>query len=107
MRRSRLGPPHGRTPFVDRADVGKGRVVTLASVALVAFLVIIGQLWYLQVLEGGRFLDASDKNRICVRPIAAPRSILHDRHGMPLVDNRPAFTLSLIPRELDNKDAVL
>jgi penicillin-binding protein 2 len=62
-------------------------------------------------LEGGRFLDASDKNRIRVRPIAAPRGILYDRHGTPLVDNRPAFTLSLIPRELprdiESRDAVL
>ena len=73
----------------------------MAAIVLSAFLVIIGQLWYLQVLEGGRFLDASEKNRIRIRPVAAPRGILFDRHGVPLVDNRPAFTLSLIPRELD------
>jgi len=85
--------------------------MVIATVVTVAFLVLIGQLWYLQVLEGGRFLDASDKNRIRVRPIAAPRGILFDRHGTPLVDNRPAFTLSLIPRELprdvETRDAVL
>ena len=39
----------------------------------------------------------SDKNRIRIRPVAAPRGILFDRNGLPLVDNRPAFTLSLIP----------
>jgi penicillin-binding protein 2 len=85
--------------------------MVIATVMIFAFLVLIGQLWYLQVLEGGRFLDASDKNRIRVRPIAAPRGILFDRHGTPLVDNRPAFTLSLIPRELprdvETRDAVL
>src|SRR2546422_11404224 len=77
----------------------------------VALLVIVCQLWYLQVLEGGRFQEASDKNRIRIRPIAAPRGILFDRNGLPLVDNRPAFTLSLIPRELerdlDKRDATL
>ena len=85
--------------------------MVIATSVVFAFLVLIGQLWYLQVLEGGRFLDASDKNRIRVRPIAAPRGILFDRHGMPLVDNRPAFTLSFIPRELprdeESRDAVL
>jgi penicillin-binding protein 2 len=85
--------------------------MVIATLVTLAFLVLIGQLWYLQVLEGGRFLDASDKNRIRVRPIAAPRGILFDRHGTPLVDNRPAFTLSLIPRELprdvEARDAVL
>ncbi|HXG15214.1 MAG TPA: penicillin-binding protein 2 [Calidithermus sp.] len=100
-----------RVPLADRRDVGRQRVMVLAAAVLVAFLVIVGQLWYLQVLEGGRFLDASDKNRIRIRPVAAPRGILYDRHGVPLVDNRPAFTLSLIPRELprdeQDRDAVL
>jgi penicillin-binding protein 2 len=91
----------GRRPAPDRRDAGRRRVVAVAAVALSAFVIIIGQLWYLQVLEGGRFLDASDKNRIRIRPVAAPRGILFDRHGVPLVDNRPAFTLSLMPRELD------
>jgi len=91
----------GRRSVPIRSDAGKRRIVTIAAVVLLAFVVIVGQLWYLQVLEGRRFLDASDKNRIRIRPVAAPRGILFDRHGIPLVDNRPAFTLSLIPRELD------
>jgi penicillin-binding protein 2 len=77
----------------------------MCVVAMSALLVIVCQLWYLQVLEGGRFQEASDKNRIRIRPIAAPRGILFDRNGLPLVDNRPAFTLSLIPRELDRDPA--
>jgi penicillin-binding protein 2 len=97
----RLGPTPGRR------DPGQRRIIAIAAVVTLGLLVIIGQLWYLQVLEGGRFLDASDKNRIRVRPIAAPRGILFDRNGVPLVDNRPAFTLSIIPREVDNRDAVL
>ena len=106
-----MSRPVPSTPFASRRDAGSKRVVAIAVVVLGALLVIVGQLWYLQVLEGGHFLDASDKNRIRVRPAAAPRGILFDRNGVPLVDNRPAFTLSLIPRELDRdverRDAVL
>src|SRR5437764_12128945 len=79
--------------------------MTMSIVVTAALLVIVCQLWYLQVLEGGRFQEASDKNRIRIRPIAAPRGILFDRNGLPLVDNRPAFTLSLIPRELERDPA--
>src|SRR5438309_9596860 len=101
----------GRRRMPGRRDAVQQRILAMAVAVTVAFVVIVGQLWYLQVLEGGRFLDASDRNRIRIRPIAAPRGILFDRHGVPLVDNRPAFTLSLIPRELPrdpaSRDAVL
>ncbi len=100
-----------RRSLPGRRDAAQQRIMVVAAAVTAAFLVIVGQLWYLQVLEGGRFVDASDKNRIRIRPIAAPRGILFDRHGVPLVDNRPAFTLSLIPRELPrevaSRDAVL
>jgi penicillin-binding protein 2 len=94
-----------------RRDPGQKRIIAMSAFVTGALMVIVCQLWYLQVLEGGRFQEASDKNRIRIRPIAAPRGILFDRHGAPLVDNRPAFTLSLIPRELDRdpdkRDAAL
>ena len=84
-----------------RRDPGKQRVLGMTIGVLAAFFVLIGQLWYLQVLEGARLQELSDKNRMRVRPVAAPRGVLFDRNGLPLVDNRPAFTLSLIPREID------
>jgi penicillin-binding protein 2 len=100
-----------RSPFPGRRDSGQKRIIAMSAIVSALLLVIVCQLWYLQVLEGGRFQEASDKNRIRIRPIAAPRGILFDRHGAPLVDNRPAFTLSLIPRELDRdverRDAAL
>src|SRR5262245_11316124 len=78
------------------------RVLALALTTMVGFVALVGQLWYLQALEGSRLLELSDKNRIRIRPVAAPRGILFDRNGLPLVDNRPAFTLSLIPREIED-----
>jgi penicillin-binding protein 2 len=94
-----------------RRDPGQKRIIAMSAFVTAALMVIVCQLWYLQVLEGGRFQEASDKNRIRIRPIAAPRGILFDRNGLPLVDNRPAFTLSLIPREMDRdpdkRDAAL
>jgi penicillin-binding protein 2 len=94
-----------------RRDPGQKRIIVMSALVTGALMVIVCQLWYLQVLEGGRFQEASDKNRIRIRPIAAPRGILFDRNGAPLVDNRPAFTLSLIPREMERdplrRDATL
>jgi len=83
-----------------RREAWRRRVLILAAVAGIAFVGLLGQLWYLQVLEGGKLQEMSERNRIRIRPVAAPRGILFDRNGLALVDNRPAFTLSLIPREI-------
>src|SRR5499425_859327 len=90
-----------------KREAWRRRVLALAAVVAVAFVGLLGQLWYLQVLEGGKLQELSERNRIRIRPVAAPRGILFDRNGLPLVDNRPAFTLSLIPREIDDRDTVM
>lgn len=90
-----------------RRDAWGRRVLALSAVASFGFLCLFGQLWYLQVLEGERLLEMSERNRVRIRPVTAPRGILFDRHGEALVDNRPAFTLSLVPQELEDPDTVL
>lgn len=90
-----------------RREAWGRRVLALAVATAIGFVGLVGQLWYLQVLEGGRMQELSEKNRIRVRPVAAPRGILFDRNGLALVDNRPAFTLSLIPREMEDRNSVV
>ena len=97
----------GGTGGVARRGAFSRRLLFLTACTLAGFVVLLGQLWYLQVLEGARLRDLSERNRIRVRPAAAPRGILFDRNGLALVDNRPAFTLSLIPREMENRETVL
>jgi penicillin-binding protein 2 len=91
----------------NRREAWGRRVLALAVVTSIGFVALVGQLWYLQVLEGGRLHELSERNRIRIRPVAAPRGILFDRNGLALVDNRPAFTLSLIPREMEDRDQVV
>jgi penicillin-binding protein 2 len=97
----------GWTQFGRREDPFRRRLLALIACTIAGFLLLLGQLWYLQVLEGHRLHELSEKNRTRVRPAVAPRGILFDRNGLALVDNRPAFTLSLIPRELENRHAAL
>ena len=83
------------------------RLVVLALVTASAFVTLLGQLWNLQIVGGERLRELSERNRVRVRAVPAPRGILYDRHGLPLVENRPTFTLSLVPREIENREAVL
>src|SRR5262245_30887374 len=87
---------------------GQRRRLVLLALALAAGFVAIGsQLAYLQLVTGERLAALSDKNRIRPRTVTAPRGILFDRSGQPLVENRPAFTLAVVPRDAENLSAVL
>src|SRR5262245_60718545 len=85
----------------------RGRLRLLAWMLGLAFLGVAGQLANLQILSGERLAALSDKNRLRLRPIAAPRGILFDRTGLPLVDNRPAFTLVVVPRDVPDMGALI
>ena len=85
----------------------RGRIVGLLGVLGLGFVAISGQLLNLQVLSGEHLAQLSDKNRLRVRPVAAPRGIVFDRTGLPLVDNRPAFILAVVPRDAPDLRAVL
>jgi penicillin-binding protein 2 len=87
--------------------VQRARLRLLATVLAVGFLAVAAQLAYLQILSGERLAALSDKNRLRLRPIAAPRGILFDRVGLPLVDNRPAFTLVVVPRDVPDMAALV
>ncbi len=87
--------------------IPRGRLRLLAVVLGLGFLVVGGQLAYLQILSGERLAALSDRNRLRLRPIAAPRGILFDRAGLPLADNRPAFTLVVVPREVPDLGALV
>ena len=60
-------------------------------------VVLLVRLWYLQIIQGDRLSEVALNQRTRVIPLLAPRGIIYDRHGEPLVTNRIAFTVSVLP----------
>lgn len=83
------------------------RLAILSTVIAVLIGVLAVRVWQLQVLQGARYLRESDENRVRDYTVAAPRGIIYDRKGRPLVTNRPAFTVAVLPLELRDPRAVL
>ena len=76
--------------------------LVLAGLMILVVLIYIFRLWYLQVLEGPQYRYQSENNRIRIADIPAPRGIIYDRNGVPLVENRPAFELLLVREDVHN-----
>ncbi|HSR12702.1 MAG TPA: penicillin-binding protein 2, partial [Thermodesulfobacteriota bacterium] len=84
------------------------RVFLCANIVIVvAFSLIFSRLWYLQVVRGEYFKGLSETNRIRIQEIAAPRGILFDRNGVPLVDSFPSFDVSLFRQDVPDIDALI
>ncbi|MGH7264003.1 MAG: penicillin-binding protein 2 [Candidatus Rokuibacteriota bacterium] len=90
-----------------RARDHQRRIAILALVLGGGLLAIVAQLANLQILTGDRLAALSDKNRLRLRTVSAPRGILFDRVGLPLVENRPAFTLAVVPRDAEDLPGVV
>lgn len=73
------------------------RLNKLFYIIILIFAVLISRLSYLQIASGADYRLKSDNNRIRLMPLTAPRGLFYDRNGVPLVTNRPGFTVSLVP----------
>lgn len=80
---------------------GVEKIVIAAYVIAAGFLIILIRLWQLQILQGSELRKVSESNRLRVIGVAAPRGIIFDRNGIPLVKNAPYFCASIIPEEFD------
>ena len=87
-------------------DLARSRTWGVA-IATLFFLVIFIRLFVLQVQEGFVNLRLAEGNRLKSFPIIAPRGLILDDSGRPLVENEPIYQLTIqVGRstELDNLD---
>lgn len=61
------------------------------------FALVLMRLFFLQVLQGQRYRELSEGNRIRVEVLTAPRGEIRDRKGRLLADCVPSFTVTLDP----------
>ena len=72
------------------------RVVWAGALCALCLAILVGRLWYLQIVKGSFFRDRSENNRLRTIFISAPRGVIHDRNGEPLVSNRPSFNVEVV-----------
>jgi len=83
------------------------RLTAFGIFALIVFSVLLGRLWFLQVLTGRELTALAEGNRIRSVPIRAPRGIIYDRNGEILVDNRPGLSVSLVPSVVEQNEGLV
>ncbi len=77
------------------------KIIIISYIVITVFLLLIMRLWQLQILQGNEFRKLSEANRLRIVSIPAPRGIIFDRNGVPLVKDYPYYYASIIPDEFD------
>lgn len=79
----------------------RSRIIRL--IFLVAFLVIIGQLFYLQVISG-KYSRMADENAIFRKTIYPPRGLVFDRKNRVILNNTLTYDLMVTPAQAKGID---
>lgn len=81
----------------------RSRIIRL--IFLLAFLVLIAQLFYLQVVEG-KYKQLAVDNAVFQKIVYPERGIIYDRKGRPILRNTLIFDLWVTPAEVRNIDTM-
>src|SRR5437660_2102871 len=81
--------------FVDDSQNLRGRLHLIQALVLVLLGVLSVRLYLLQIVNGPRYAEIAENQRIRLLPIPAPRGVIFDRNGKLLVDSRPIYSIIL------------
>jgi penicillin-binding protein 2 len=83
-----------------RDFVRPNRFLAIAMAIVVVFTGLSVRLWDLQVVNGARYRDLAEQNRLLRLPVEAERGMIVDRNGKVLARNLPGFAVTVIPVDL-------
>jgi len=76
------------------------RIAVFGGVALALFGVLFFRLWFLQVINGEKYLAEAKNNRTREFRVSAPRGKILDRNGNDIVSNRTSLALQINSEKL-------
>lgn len=78
-----------------------------AAVSMFFLVVLVGALFYQQVVSGSKSFLLAERNRIRLEKTPAPRGIIFDRNNVPLVRNVASYQLMIasgdLPKKIDQR----
>lgn len=84
------------------AKLFKRRILCALVILGILALILIGRLFYLQVLQYKFYTNLSEQNQLELLPIEPNRGLIYDRNGVLLAENIPIFNLDIIPDYVPN-----
>jgi penicillin-binding protein 2 len=68
---------------------------------------VLARLFFLQIISHDHFTTLSHDNRLKILPLPPPRGLIYSRDGTLLAENRPSFSLTVVPENVTDMDSAL
>ncbi|MBL6735366.1 MAG: penicillin-binding protein 2, partial [Shewanellaceae bacterium] len=91
----------------EEAALFKSRSAFLFVCIMMSFMILLANLYHLQVVLFSDYQMRSNENRTRMRAIAPNRGLIYDRNGVLIAENRPFFSLEMIPEKVTDIQATL
>uniref|UniRef100_A0A486XLK2 Peptidoglycan D,D-transpeptidase MrdA n=1 Tax=Rheinheimera sp. BAL341 TaxID=1708203 RepID=A0A486XLK2_9GAMM len=88
--------------FAAESRLFNQRAVFAALFVVLMFGIIVFNQYQLQVVSYQDYQTRSEGNRIKVVPMAPNRGLIYDRSGILLAENRPVFSVELVPEQISD-----
>lgn len=89
------------------ANLFARRAFITILVTFALMLVLLTNMFFLQISSYQSYKTRSNENRIKVQPIAPNRGVIKDINGKVLASNEPSYSLEIIPEQIKDMDATL
>ncbi|KRW83521.1 penicillin-binding protein 2 [Marinobacter sp. P4B1] len=83
------------------------RAMVMLVLVMLALGGLLARMYQLQIVEHEIYTTLSDKNRVQVQSVPPPRGLVYDRNNLLLAENRPVFSLTLVPERIGSMDETL
>ena len=87
----------------DQIKRGDRSIQTLAVVILAGMLLLLGGLWYVQVVSAGKYRASLEVQAFRTVRVPAMRGKILDRNGVVLVENQPSYNVAVYLEELSRR----
>lgn len=83
------------------------RVGVIGVLGALLIAITLCRMVQLQLVEGERYRAKAYHNQIDMEAIEPKRGLIYDRHGILLADNKSAFVLAIVPKQVDDLKGLL
>ena len=82
--------------------------IHLSGLLIILFVtILLSRIFSLTVLENDHYTTKSKENRQKILPIAPIRGLIYSRDGVVLAENKPTYSLEVIPEKISDIDLLI